>query len=47
MDFHIVRVDTEEEMLLASFESEHDRDICLDTMREEFPDCELDGQDNC
>ena len=46
MDFHIVRVDVEEEMLLASFENEYDRDICLAAMREVFPDCELDGQND-
>ena len=46
MKFHIVRTDTDEEMLLASFENEYDRDICLDAMREVFPDCELDGQDD-
>jgi len=46
MNFHIVRTDTEEELLLASFENEYDRDICLDTMRETFPDCEIDGQDD-
>jgi len=46
MDFHIVRTDTEEELLLASFENEYDRDISLKAMREVFPDCELDEQDD-
>ena len=46
MKYHIVRTDTEEELLLASFENETDRDLCLDTLRENFPDCEIDGQDD-
>ena len=46
MDYHIVRVDTEEEMVLASFENEPDRDLCLNAMRDFYPDCEFDGQDD-
>ena len=43
MQWHIT---LKEGQIIASFEHEGDRDMCLDALEEAYPDCKFDTKDD-